>query len=69
VALISKELQANHAKQSKAIVKALIAGAKDGNISHIKELLERIDGKVPDKVQVKAHVAIKGYMELDTDRV
>ena len=69
VALIRKELQANNAKKAKAIVRALLKEAEAGNISHIKELLDRIDGKVADKVEAEFGVVIKGYIELDTDRV
>jgi hypothetical protein len=34
------------------IVAALVQGAKDGNIQHIREIFDRIDGKVPTPVEV-----------------
>ena len=50
VSLIRKELQASDSKRAKAIVRAMLDEAENGDAAQIRELLNRIDGKVPDKV-------------------
>ena len=50
VSLIRKELQASDGKRAKAIVVAMLDAAENGDSAQIRELLNRIDGKVPDKV-------------------
>jgi len=37
---------------TEAIIRALVQGAKDGNIQHIREVFDRIDGKVPAPVEI-----------------
>jgi len=34
------------------VIKALVEGAKSGDIQHIREVFDRIDGKVPAPVEV-----------------
>ena len=44
------------------IVDALIREAKAGDIRHIVEILNRIDGKVPDKMIAAAAAALKPHI-------
>jgi hypothetical protein len=38
--------------ETEDIIKALIKGAKDGSIQHIREVFDRVDGKLPTPVEV-----------------
>lgn len=44
---------------AESIATALIRGARAGDIRHIVEILNRIDGKVPDKLIAAAAAALK----------
>ncbi|MGD0275671.1 MAG: hypothetical protein ABSB79_06405 [Syntrophales bacterium] len=49
--LLRQALEKNDFKEAKALIEALIQHGKKGNQTLIKEALDRIDGKVPDKVE------------------
>jgi hypothetical protein len=40
------------------VVRGLIKGARNGSIGHIRELLDRIEGKVPQAVRVESEHAV-----------
>ena len=55
VAALKKKLKESPDVE-KTIMDALILHATDGSPAHMKMILEYIDGKVPDKVEMKSSV-------------
>ena len=52
-AILRRKLAEAEAASAEAIVDALIAEAKGGNLRAIAVILDRLEGKVPDKVEVR----------------
>jgi hypothetical protein len=52
--LVLDKLEANNGEKAKELAEAAIKQAIDGNSSALKEIWERIDGKVPDHVVVES---------------
>lgn len=51
-ALLRKSLSENNADKAKVFVKGLIKQGSGGNPAAIKEIMGRIDGAIPEKVEV-----------------
>ena len=56
--LLREALSENDGERAKRIIDAMITCAEKGDIRHIKELLDRIDGKVADNLNVEGGVSI-----------
>ena len=54
-----KEHLFEHPEEAESIVKALIAMGKGKELGAIKEILDRIDGKVAERHQVEGELPIK----------
>jgi hypothetical protein len=68
---VSEELASllgeNDGAASKALAKVLLREALKGDIAFVRELLNRIEGKVPDKVEVKENEARRRPHAIDDD--
>jgi hypothetical protein len=54
-------------ERARNVAESIIKNAEDGDIRHIAELLQRVDGKVTDKIE--AVVTDKLYRNVDTEEV
>ena len=54
-----KEHLFEHPEEAESVVKALIAMGKEKELGAIKEMLDRIDGKVAERHQVEGELPIK----------
>ena len=44
--MLHEALEADDGKQAAAVIRALVRGARKGSIAHIREVLDRVEGKV-----------------------
>lgn len=69
VRLIREALRENDEAAAKAIVKAAIDQAKEGNDKHLRMLLDRIDGPVVNKIEASVEQAFKAIDKEAADDV
>ncbi len=50
--MLREMMEKDEGREAAEILFALVTQAKRGNIAHIKEVLDRTEGKVPDKLEV-----------------
>lgn len=55
---LRKALWEGDAERAKRIIDAMITKAEEGDISHIREILNRIDGKVLEKTETDGTVRV-----------
>ena len=71
-AAIRELIEKDDGKQLRAIAKTAVDAAEDGDFRFAKEIMERIDGKVADKVEhsgrIDSLVSTEKFEDMDDDR-